>query len=123
MFCSPNEEWRPIQSFEGIFEISDHGRVRNLVTGRLLKGAIAHHNYRYVSLKHRHRFLSRSVHRLVAEAFLPPRPTPAHTINHVSGDKADNRPSNLEWATRKEQTAHAIALGLMTADPHLMWKR
>lgn len=122
MFPPHTEEWRPIRDFEGIFEISDHGRVRNLVTDRMLKGSIAHHNYRYVSLTIRQRVTSRSIHKLVAEAFLPPRPTPKHTINHISGDKTDNRPSNLEWATRKEQTAHAIALGLMTANPRPMWR-
>jgi hypothetical protein len=52
-----------------------------------------------------------SVHTLVAEAFLPTRPSARHTVNHISGYKLDNRAENLEWATYREQQRHAAELG------------
>ena len=43
-----------------------------------------------------------AVHRLVAAEFLPPRPSPAHEVRHLDGDKTNNHFSNLAWGTRKE---------------------
>lgn len=45
------------------------------------------------------------VHRIVAAAFLPPRPSFAHEVRHLNGDKTDNRASNLAWGTRAENAA------------------
>jgi len=50
---------------------------------------------------------SRRVHILVALAFLGPKPTPAHEVNHRNGDKLDNRPENLEYISSDENEAHA----------------
>jgi len=117
------EEWRTVSGFEGIFEISNYGRVRNLQTGRILHGSIAHHAYRYVSLTVRQRVTSRAIHRLVAEAFLSPRPTPRHTVNHIDGDASNNHAANLEWMTMREQSDHAISLGQKTRNPRFMWRK
>lgn len=53
-----------------------------------------------------------TIHKLVAEVFLPPQPTPKHTINHLDGVKDNNWAFNLEWATSQEQADHAVAHGL-----------
>ena len=46
-----------------------------------------------------------SVHRLVARAYLPPRPSPAHEVRHLDGDRRNNRSTNLAWGTRAENAA------------------
>ncbi len=56
---------------------------------------------------------TRKVHQLVAEAFLGPRPTDKHEVNHRNGNKSDNRVENLEWVTRSQNVLHAHATGLI----------
>jgi len=51
------------------------------------------------------RMVGHPVHRMVAEAFHGPRPSPAHEVRHLDGDRANNRPSNLAWGTRQENAA------------------
>jgi hypothetical protein len=46
----------------------------------------------------------------VAAAFLPPRPTPGHEINHIDGDKANSRVDNLEWVTHSVNVLHTLHL-------------
>ena len=58
----------------------------------------------------------RPVHSLVCEAFIGPKPD-GHEINHKDGIKAHNGVENLEYCTRSENAAHAIALGLRTPNP------
>jgi hypothetical protein len=52
------------------------------------------------------------IHRIVAEAFIP-NPLKLPEVNHINGDKSDNRACNLEWVTRRENIAHAYKTGLM----------
>lgn len=116
-------EWRPINGFEGIYEVNDVGQVRSLprmVNGRdgfprkrpgCTKKAINIHGYLYYSLSKGGKDKRFAAHRLVAEAFIP-NPEKKPEVNHKDGDKHNNSVDNLEWVTRTENHHHAIAHGL-----------
>ena len=67
-----------------------------------------------VRLIHQSKDRTMRVHRLVAEAFIP-NPDNKDTVNHIDGNKQNNRVSNLEWVDRTEQMLHAYDLGLKTS--------
>lgn len=116
-----SEVWKPVPGFEGRYEVSNLGRFRGLprplvykdgrrgtLPGGPLKGARNADGYVLLSLDTKTKKLA---HRIVAEAFLGPQEY-RRTVNHKDGDKANNRVSNLEWATYGENNAHARATDL-----------
>ena len=103
-------EWKTVRGYEGRYEVSDTGEVRSLIGNmKTLKGAISTKGYRQVALRKEGKTKFKQVHRLVAEAFLG---EPNSTVNHINGDKTDNRAKNLEWASHRENIHHALANGL-----------
>ena len=93
------------------YEITDDGKVFSLSSNwrgygkRELAQQLNSHGYPSVRLVingQRKKFL---VHKLVAERFLPERPSEHHEIRHLDGDKTNNSASNLAWGTRKENAA------------------
>ena len=108
------EEWRDVPGWEGLYEVSDDGRVRSLREGRYHmkeKTPTNVRGYLKVSLYQKPRHQMISVHRLVAEVFVP-NPECKPFVNHINGIKTDNRKENLEWVTAQENTDHAIRTGL-----------
>jgi hypothetical protein len=98
--------WRPIENFEGIYEVSDTGCVRRLIKprARLLAPQYAGAGYLMVGLrKPREKRVYRYIHRLVAFAFLEGQ---GSEVNHIDGDKENNCVSNLEWASRSLNNLH-----------------
>lgn len=114
------EAWRPVVAYEGLYEVSDHGRVRRVApasgtqAGRVLRHWPDRRGYRRVGLNRADQRSVSSVHRLVAAAFLGPCP-PGLQVNHKDGKKANNRPSNLEYVTSAENNQHAIRTGLRSS--------
>lgn len=115
MPVNSNEEWRPLPGFEGLYEVSSKGGVRNIREGRfcktILKPNIDHTGYSYVSLFNHQKQKCVKVHRAVAEAFIP-NPKGKRTVNHIDGNKQNNCVENLEWATHGENHKHAYRIGL-----------
>lgn len=133
------EEWRPVVGWEGLYEVSNIGRVRSLgrtvrmkdkrgcwhtrpYPGKLLSTAGLVAGYPHVQLHRNGKPSPRLVHQLVARAFLGPPPTPDHEVNHKhpDGDKTRCCVDNLEWVTRSENLKHARrVLGVVTS-PHTL---
>ena len=92
------EIWKAIAGYEGIYEVSDLGRVKSLKYGkeRILKPGGDPHGYLRVSLCKDGQKKPSLVHRLVSEAFIP-NPNNLETVNHKDEVKTNNTVSNLEW--------------------------
>lgn len=115
------EVWKAISGFEGYYEVSDMGRVRrspdapacnSTWPGRILDPKPdASCKYARVTLHKDGKGYRHTVHRLVAREFLGPAPRGRH-VNHIDGVKTNNRKSNLEYATAKQNVHHAWRIGL-----------
>jgi len=110
-----NEEiWKPIPGYEGLYSISNLGRVKSYYKGGRLLCLHNHDGYICVRLyKKNRRRPTFQVHRLVLAAFIG---TSELKCNHKNAIKSDNRLENLEYVTQKENIIHAAKLGLMKHD-------
>ena len=125
------EEWKDINGYEGLYQISNLGNVKSLpkkcdlqngysrtTVEKILKFGINANGYRYVNLRKGKVAKNTRVHRLVAEHFIS-NLWNKKTVNHINGIKLDNREINLEWATSAENNIHARITGLnKTTDKH-----
>lgn len=95
-----NEVWKPITGYELMYSVSNLGNIRNDTTGLNLKPWKNWEGYLLVDLYSNGKATHKSVHRLVAEAFLGSKH--GMQVNHKNEVKSDNRLGNLEWVTQKE---------------------
>ena len=104
------EQWKPVPGYEGIYEVSNLGRVRSLgrikSNGRRVSGGMKRINqhpqtgYMFVNLCKDGEKRTNLIHRIVALAFLP-NPNNYPCINHKDENRANNNVDNLEWCTYK----------------------
>ena len=104
--------WKTIEDFPD-YEVSVYGEVYSKRTGKILSPGNGGKNYDYqrVVLCGKNGMHTKKVHRLVAEAYLP-NPENKPEVNHKDGYKKNNRLTNLEWNTHKENIQHAFRTGL-----------
>lgn len=118
------EIWKDVKGFEGRYQVSSTGQVKSLrFLGhdgeRIMKLSLHHSGYLVVQLGN-HPAKTYLVHDLVAQAFVPAVDGKS-IVNHIDGNKHNNRADNLEWVTYKENTEHAIRTGLR--NPHNVTRR
>ena len=118
-----NEVWKDIEGYEGLYQVSNLGRVRSLgrdivrrtrygtmapyhISGRVLKPLHSQGDYCYVHLFDKDgTSTNHKVHRLVAKAFVP-NPDNLNEVNHIDEDKDNNRADNLEWCKHVDNCNH-----------------
>ncbi len=117
------EKWKDIKGFEGLYQVSNLGRVKSLERykenhGKLQKVEekiktinIKNSGYQFVQLYKNNKYKNLMVHRLVAQAFIP-NVNNKPQINHIDGNKLNNNVTNLEWITKSENEKHAWNAGL-----------
>jgi hypothetical protein len=111
------ERW--IKGFEKKYSVTRDGCVFSHFHGRktMLKPLKNRGGYLFVNLFiSNDKYQNRRIHRLVAEIFLK-NPQNKETVNHIDGDKTNNKISNLEWNTMQENMKHAISTGLIKVRP------
>jgi hypothetical protein len=94
----------------GNYEVYDTGVIVSYITGKELRQCSHGDHYLYVDLFNPSKTRT-FVHRLVAQLFIP-NPSGKKIVNHIDGDKHNNHFTNLEWVTSKENSIHAVTLGL-----------
>jgi hypothetical protein len=119
-----NEIWKDIEGYEGFYQVSNCGNVKSLerivnsryksgrlVKEKILKGRKNRWGYVKIGLNKGSCSHYKTIHRLVAQAFIP-NPENKPETNHKNGVKIDNRVENLEWVTKSENAKHAFEIGL-----------
>jgi hypothetical protein len=105
-----NTEWKSVVDYEGLYEVSENGKVRNVKTQKILVTGCKS-GYELINLSSEGKVKTTSIHRLVAKSFID-NPLNKSQVNHINGNKLNNQVTNLEWATPKENTNHALKTGL-----------
>lgn len=122
------EIWKDVTGWEGLYQVSNHGRVKSMERKMLdRRGGLKHYKSRVrkinvvvkkkykcltVNLAISGRYKTEIVSRLVAKHFIP-NPLNKEQVNHIDGDSTNNYVGNIEWATRKENAEHSSKNGLV----------
>lgn len=116
------EVWKPVDGYEGKYEVSNFGRVmslnyRNTGIKKLLTLQLRSDGYLQVKLSHKGKQRKPKVHQLVAQAFTP-KNHPTDEVNHIDKNRSNNLASNLEWISRKENVRYSHSKKVIAQDSH-----
>ena len=100
-------EFRDIDGYEGLYKVSNYGEVYSVRKGKNLSAGKSSSGYLTVGLCKNGKERSFRINRLVAKAFIP-NPDSKAQVNHVDGNKLNNRVDNLEWCTPYENVHHSM---------------
>lgn len=121
------EIWKDVKDYEGLYQVSNLGNIKSLdrvvklvsknqfnsfttlkaIKGKEISKVVNSKGYYQIALYKNGKMKNKLLHRLVLEAFIPNIENKP-TVNHIDGNKLNDRLDNLEWATNKEQISHAI---------------
>lgn len=109
----PSEKWRPIEGYEGLYSISNLGRIfshksHRYKSHRYLSPFKDKDGYLFVKLYKGGKGKQMKVHRLVLSAFSPRDDSDCLDCNHINGIKDDNRLENLEWVSHAKNLRHSV---------------
>lgn len=121
------EIWKDIKGYEGLYQVSNFGNVKRLegkiysyITNKyetrkehMIKTRVNNRGYKITTLSKNSKVKSFAIHRLIAQAFLP-NPNNFECVNHLDGNKLNNKIDNLEWCTTQQNIQHAYKNNLMT---------
>lgn len=111
--------WKDIKGWEGYYEVSNLGEVRNKLTGHMLVGDKNSTGYYRVCLYNKNHIPNKQRffrHRLVAEHFIPNEHN-LPEVNHIDCDLSNNRASNLNWTNKRDNELHSRKYGSKTYRP------
>lgn len=130
----PNEIWKDIPDYEGLYQVSNLGRIKSLEryvyrptinvyqkhNTKILKTCLNNDGYRHLHLKNEGKIKDFLVHRLVALAFIP-NPENKTQIDHINTVRTDNRVENLRWVTPSENVRNPITLSRISGVNHRLY--
>lgn len=124
------EVWKDIPGYEGIYQVSNLGRVKGLkrkseagrnIREKIMRTPKKSNGYLTVGLFKEGKQKTKDVHRLVAETYIEANDA-KNEVNHINGDKRDNRVTNLEWCDRSQNVKHSYETGLRSSIIHIAQK-
>lgn len=101
------EVWKDVQGYEGLYEISNKGRVKSVKLNSIRKSHLSDRGYQIITLRNKNHTKSVRIHRLVAIHFIP-NPEGKEQVNHIDFDPYNNCVDNLEWVTNRENSCHSV---------------
>lgn len=119
-----DEIWKDIEGFEGLYQISNLGRVRRTETEKIIKSHFSRGGYLFMRLYKGRKYHNMLIHRMVAKAFIE-NPYCLPQVNHLDENKANNKAENLEWCsishninygTRNEKISQKLGKSVLQTD-------
>ena len=110
------EIWKDIPNYEGIYQVSNLGKIRSCRTNKIRKQIKQRSGYMRIILTKNKKQKAFSVHTLVAKCFVENTNNLPY-VNHIDGNKENNISDNLEWVTASQNMIHAISKGLIKHHP------